>query len=43
MEWKKCNCQLCDGEAKFKEIDTPQQRKYKCPNCLDYVLSLNPL
>ena len=39
MEWKKCTCQLCDGKAKFKELDTPQQRKYKCPNCLDYVLA----
>ena len=39
MEWKECECQLCDGEAKFKELDTPEQRKYSCPVCLEYVLA----
>jgi hypothetical protein len=39
VEWKNCKCQLCDGEAKFKELDSPEQRKYSCPACQDYVLA----
>lgn len=39
MEWNKCPCQLCGGDASFKELDTPKQRKYSCPVCNEYVMA----
>lgn len=39
MEWNECTCQLCCRRASFKELDTPQQKKYSCPVCLEYIMA----
>jgi len=39
MEDRDCQCPICRTKAKFKELDTPSRRIFRCEKCIEFVIS----